>query len=168
MNVTESQPCPKCCWLTISRTSDFIGLFFWCYAMYNKGMCGRQCLNATFSNRNAFWGNKIGARTRIWKQTWNYFTSISECFFFFLKEKGSKTILRAAATPRQLNENPSRAFCNLLNRNPVFLGRLSQPLFNPVPHYLCTLSPTVPLLEHSVFFAEVDGGNPWTKIKTKM
>lgn len=80
--------------------------------------------------------------------------------FFFLKGKGSKTISRAATTPRQLNENPSRAFCNLLNRNPVFLGRLSQPLFNPVPHYLCTLSPTVPLLEHSIFFAEVDGGNP--------
>lgn len=91
--------------------------FFLCYAMYNKGMCGRQCLNATFSNRNAFWGNKIGAKTRIWEQTWNYFTSISE--WVFKKGKGSKIIFRGLPTTlRHLNENT--ALCNLLNRNREF------------------------------------------------
>ena len=122
MHVAESQPCPKCCWFTISRAHDFIGL----------SSCVMQCIMREYVVVSAWmplavietpsgeirlvpvleYGSKLEIISLLFQNGWQKKKRKRQQDYF----QGLPTTLR------HLNENSSIAFYDLLNRNTEFLG----------------------------------------------
>lgn len=91
-----------------------------CYAVYNEGLCGRQCLNALAVIETP--SGEIRLLPGLeYEANLKFFLLFQNGWEKKKQEKAAKIIFQGLPTTlRHLNENSSIAFSDLLNRNTEF------------------------------------------------